>query len=225
MAPAIPHRSLVGIEPCGAGNLVPGEVVAFDEGGRVVLSRLAEAGTGRTLRCRDDNDRSSHLVPASALRGRAIWRSSQGSLLRLDGVKTGPPVRPEQFAPIVRGTGHGRGNRLGAREFPGAFWGGHPPRTPSRQRGAAGIAASTWRSTTGSMGCSFLAGQAVPAAGGTRIQPGVRFLKRLRARCRGGGQESLETLRLVGEHLGRAGIPWLVAQGPVLAARSCDGTL
>ena len=32
MAPAIPHRSLVGIEPCGAGNLVPGEVVAFDEG-------------------------------------------------------------------------------------------------------------------------------------------------------------------------------------------------
>ncbi|MHB8837263.1 MAG: hypothetical protein ACYC9Y_16360, partial [Candidatus Methylomirabilia bacterium] len=44
MAPVIPHRALVGIAPCGAGDLVPGDVVAFDEGGGVVLSRLGAPG-------------------------------------------------------------------------------------------------------------------------------------------------------------------------------------
>lgn len=217
MAPAIPHRSLVGIEPCGAGDLVPGDVVAFDEGGRVVLSRLADAGTGRTLRCRDDNARSPRLVPASALRGQAIWRSSQGSLLRLTGVKSGigrfarhisrrSSGEPATDAEIAWVLGSFR-SVLGWTSAP-------DPVPPDRCGWYRCIDLALNHRIDGLL---FPRWQAVPAPAGPNAA-GRAFLEAATRASRGRWQESLEMLRLVGEHLGGAGIPWLVLKGPVLAA-------
>lgn len=217
MAPVIPHRSLVGIEPCKTGDLVPGDVVAFDEGGRVVLSRLVDAGTGPTLRCRDDNARSPHLVPASALRGRAIWRSSQGSLLRLSGVKTGPgrfarqtsgrsPEEPATDAEIAWVLGSFR-SVLGWTSAPNA----EPPDRCGWYR-CIDLALNHRID-----GLLFPRWQALPAPAGPDAA-GCVFLEAATRATQGRWQESLGTLRLVGEHLGRAGIPWVVLKGPVLAA-------
>lgn len=217
MAPAIPHRSLVGIKPCGAGDLVPGDIVAFGEGGRVVLSRVVDVGTGLTLCCRDDNARSPRLVPAAALRGRAIWRSSQGSLLRLAGVETGTgrfarqtsrrsPEEPATDAEIAWVLGSFR-SVLGWTSAP-------DPEPPDRCGWYRCIDLAFNHRIDGLL---FPRWQALPAPAGPDAA-GRTLLEAATRATQERWQETLGTLRLVGEYLGRAGIPWLVLKGPVLAA-------
>lgn len=217
MSPLLPHRSLVGIERCGAGKLESGDIVAFSEGGRVVLSLLLDPGDGTMLRCTRGRAGGTRLVPAAALLGRAIWRSHQGALAFLGGAQARP----------------GRFRRRFALRSPG---------TPASDaeiswmlQGFRGLLGETAEPVIGPPdrlgwyrcielalghridGLLFPRWRALPAPGG----PDAASRAMMEDAAREAGrrwEESLGILRLIRTMFDGAGLHFLVLKGPVLAA-------
>jgi len=217
MSPVLPHRSLVGVERCGVGEVDPGDIVACEEGGRVVLSRLLAMGAGGALRCSSDHDGRARLVPAAALLGRAIWRSHHGSLALLGGAKTPPGIFPRRSACRMRETPATDAELCWILEsFRAALEGTAAPKVARPDRfgwyrcielalnhRVDGLLFPCWRDLPEPEGPDAAARAMIE---GTSREAGRRW------------EEGLEVLRLVVPALDRAGIPFLVLKGPILAS-------
>jgi hypothetical protein len=70
MLPYLAVGQTVRVEPCTADQLRPGELVAFEQAGRIILHRVLAVGAGATT-TKGDHAPRAELVPAAHVLGRA----------------------------------------------------------------------------------------------------------------------------------------------------------